>query len=31
MKFGLPNTSTTNRTCIIVVYVAMAGATKLMG
>jgi purine-binding chemotaxis protein CheW len=31
MKFGLPDTSTTNRTCIIVVYVAMAGATKLMG
>jgi purine-binding chemotaxis protein CheW len=31
MKFGLPNLSTTNRTCIIVVYVAMAEATKLMG
>ena len=31
MKFGLPNTSTTNRTCIIVVYVAMAESTKLMG
>lgn len=31
MKFGLPNTSTTNRTCIIVVYVAMGEATKLMG
>jgi len=31
MKFGLPNLTTTNRTCIIVVYVAMAEATKLMG
>jgi purine-binding chemotaxis protein CheW len=31
MKFGLPNTATTNRSCIIVTYVAMADATKLMG
>jgi len=31
MKLGLPNTSTTNRTCIIVVYVAIGEATKLMG
>ena len=31
MKLGLANTATTNRTCIIVVYVALAGATKLMG
>jgi len=31
MKLALPCTATTNRTCIIVVYVAMAGATKLMG
>jgi purine-binding chemotaxis protein CheW len=31
MKFGLPNTATTNRSCIIVTYVLMAGATKLMG
>jgi purine-binding chemotaxis protein CheW len=31
MKFGLPNTTTTNRTCIIVTHVAMAATTKLMG
>jgi len=31
LKFGLPTTSTTNRSCIIVTYVLMAGATKLMG
>jgi purine-binding chemotaxis protein CheW len=31
MKFGLPNTSTTNRTCIIVTHVVMASTTKLMG
>jgi purine-binding chemotaxis protein CheW len=31
MKFGIPETATTNRTCIIVTYVLMAGATKLMG
>ena len=31
MKFGLPNTSTTNRTCIIVTHVVMASSTKLMG
>jgi purine-binding chemotaxis protein CheW len=31
MKFGLPDTSTTNRTCIIVTHVKMAAATKLMG
>jgi purine-binding chemotaxis protein CheW len=31
LKFGLPNTMTTNRSCIVVVYVAMAEATKLMG
>lgn len=31
MKFGLPNTTTTNRTCIIVTYVALASTTKLMG
>jgi purine-binding chemotaxis protein CheW len=31
MKFGLPNTSTTNRTCIIVVHVVIASSTKLMG
>ena len=31
LKFGLPNTSTTNRTCIIVTHVVMATSTKLMG
>jgi purine-binding chemotaxis protein CheW len=31
MKFGLPDTTTTNRSCIVVVYVAMAEATRLMG
>jgi purine-binding chemotaxis protein CheW len=31
MKFGLPNTSTTNRTCIIVTHVTIASATKQMG
>jgi len=31
MKLGLPDTTMGTRTCIIVVYVAMAGATKLMG
>ncbi len=31
MKFGLPNTTTTNRTCIVVTHVAMASTTKLMG
>jgi purine-binding chemotaxis protein CheW len=31
MKFNLPNITTTNRTCIIVTYVMMASATKLMG
>jgi len=31
MKFGLPNLTTTNRTCIVVVYVVMEEATKLMG
>jgi purine-binding chemotaxis protein CheW len=31
MKFGLPHATTTNRSCIVVVYVAMAEATKLMG
>jgi purine-binding chemotaxis protein CheW len=34
MKLGLPTLSTpesTNRSCIVVVYVAMAEATKLMG
>ncbi len=31
MKFGLPNTDTTSRTCIVVTYVMMASATKLMG
>ncbi len=32
MKLGLPTmTETTNRSCIVVVYVAMAEATKLMG
>lgn len=31
MKFGLPNTSTTNRTCIIVTHVTIGAATKLMG
>lgn len=31
MKFGLPNVTTTNRTCIIVVYVTLAETTKLMG
>jgi purine-binding chemotaxis protein CheW len=31
MKFGITDTATTNRTCIIVTYVLMAGATKLMG
>jgi purine-binding chemotaxis protein CheW len=31
MKFGIPTTATTNRSCIVVTYVLMAGATKLMG
>jgi len=31
MKFGLPNVATGNRTCIIVVHVTIASATKLMG
>lgn len=31
MKLGLPDTSTSNRTCIIVTYVKMAASTKLMG
>src|ERR1700753_1163841 len=31
MKLGLPNATTTNRTCIIVAHVKMASATKLMG
>ena len=31
IKFGLPNRTTTNRTCIIVAHVAMASTTKLMG
>ena len=31
LKFGLPKAETTNRTCIVVTYVAMASATKLMG
>jgi purine-binding chemotaxis protein CheW len=31
MKLGLPNPITTNRTCIIVTHVAIAGASKLMG
>jgi purine-binding chemotaxis protein CheW len=31
MKFGLPNASTTNRTCIVVTHVVMATSTKLMG
>jgi len=31
IKFGLPDTTTTNRTCIIVVHVTMASTTKLMG
>jgi purine-binding chemotaxis protein CheW len=31
VKLGLPHAATTNRTSIVVVYVAMAGATKLMG
>ncbi len=31
MKLGLPNTATTNRTCIIVAYVVMDSSTKLMG
>lgn len=31
MKFGLPTTGSTNRSCIIVTYVQLAGATKLMG
>jgi purine-binding chemotaxis protein CheW len=31
MKLGLPNVATTNRTCIIVTYVVMDSATKLMG
>jgi purine-binding chemotaxis protein CheW len=31
MKFGLPDTSTTNRTCIVVTHVVMASSTKLMG
>ena len=32
MKLGLPTTTdATNRSCIVVVYVAMAEATKLMG
>ena len=31
MKFGLPNTATTNRTCIIVTHIVMDSSTKLMG
>jgi purine-binding chemotaxis protein CheW len=31
MKFGLPNVTTAQRSCIVVVYVTMAEATKLMG
>src|SRR5271156_4583488 len=31
MKFGIPSSDTTNRSCIVVTYVIMAGATKLMG
>jgi purine-binding chemotaxis protein CheW len=31
MKLGLPNTTTTNRTCIIVTHVVMDASTKLMG
>jgi purine-binding chemotaxis protein CheW len=31
MKFGLPTTATTNRSCIIVTLVTIASATKLMG
>jgi purine-binding chemotaxis protein CheW len=31
MKFGLPNTSTTNRTCIIVTLVNIGSSIKLMG
>jgi purine-binding chemotaxis protein CheW len=31
MKLGLPEAAATNRTCIIVVNIKMAGATKLMG
>jgi purine-binding chemotaxis protein CheW len=31
MKFGLQNTTTTNRTCIIVAHVVIASSTKLMG
>jgi purine-binding chemotaxis protein CheW len=31
MKLALPNSAPTNRSCIIVVYVAMADSTKLMG
>ena len=31
MKLGLPNPSTTNRTCIIVTHIQIGDATKLMG
>ena len=31
MKFGLPNATTTNRTCVIVTHVKMASSLKLMG
>ena len=31
MKFGLPTTATTNRSCIIVTLVTIASTTKLMG
>ncbi len=31
MRFGLPEATTTNRTCIIVTQVEIASATKLMG
>lgn len=31
MRFGLPDTETTNRTCIIVTQVEVSSSTKLMG
>src|SRR5277367_2946862 len=31
MKLGLPNPVTTNRTCIIVTHITVAGGSKLMG
>jgi purine-binding chemotaxis protein CheW len=31
LKFGLPDTTTNNRTCIIVTHVTMGASTKLMG